>query len=94
MSELRLRKQALLVESELNRIALRLQYQQLQAATAGLCGKVETVGRWWPLMPVAGFFAARLFRRPGSAFGRAVSALKWLQPLYALWRAASRKRSD
>jgi hypothetical protein len=92
INELRLRKQALILESELNRLALRTECQNLWAATAGLSGKAKA-GYWgWALAPVAGFLTMRLFRRAESGLGRALSALKWLQPLYALWKSFGGKR--
>ena len=85
-----------MLESGLNRLALRAECQNLRAATAGLGGRVKAGGWWLVLAPVAGFLATRLVRRSESTLGRGLSALKWLLPLYDLWKSfdGDRKRSE
>ena len=90
LSPLQLRKQALLLESHLNRAALQGQVQDLRASTqwvgeaAAACRKLSP---WLLLLaPVAGILTVRSLGRPRSVIGRLVSVLKWVQPLYALWR--------
>jgi len=86
LGELALRKQALILESELNRLTLRAECQNVRAGIKGL-GAGNPSGWWWLLAPVAGFFAIRMFRRPGSVLNRAVSLLQWLPQVWTLWKS-------
>lgn len=94
LTELSLRKQALIVESELNRLALRTEVGHLRAATAGI-GRSAKAGSWlWLLAPVAGFWMTRRFRRRESAPNRAMSIFTALQSLYSLWTSFGGKRKE
>jgi hypothetical protein len=90
LDSLQLRKQALILESELNRIALRAESQNLRSATKWVGHATQTCRKLPPwlllLAPVAGFLVVRSLRRPASALSRFASMLKWVQPLYSLWR--------
>jgi hypothetical protein len=86
LGELALRKQALILESELNRLTLRGEYQNVRAGIRGL-GTRNQSGWWWLLAPVAGFFAIRLFHPPDSVLNRMGSLLKWLTPVWTLWKS-------
>ena len=85
-----LHKQALILESDLNRLALQAEYQSLRDATVRVSQVTQAWRRLAPwvllLAPVAGFLTIRSVRQPGSVIGRIGSALKWAQPLYSLWR--------
>jgi len=99
LARLRLHKQALLLESDLNRLALRAEWEQLRAATAHASDPMvawRKISPWLPLLaPLAGFLAVRTLRRPGSVLGGVISAVKWIQPLYSLWRRlASRQHRE
>ena len=98
LEQLRLQKQALVLESSLNRYALRAEYQELRRAAAWISNAARSPRQFTPLLvvlaPLAGFLVARSLRRPESLFKRLVSAAKWIGPLYSLWRsyATLRKR--
>jgi len=86
-------KQALLVESSLNRIALQTELQSLRSAS-GLM-KVVGVGRGGltPLLvvaaPVAGFLLGRRASSSASWLRRMATLLKWMGPVYGLWKGLS-----
>ena len=99
LEQSRLQKQALVLQSGLNRLELQLELQQLRSATAWMTGAVRAPRQlaplWVVLAPLAGFFLVRSFRRrPESLFHRLASAAKWIGPLYKLWQgfSASRKK--
>jgi len=82
-----------------NRLALRAEWEQLRAATAHASDPMaawRTIRPWLPLLaPLAGFLAVRTLRRSESALGGLISAVKWIQPLYSLWRRlASRQHRE
>ena len=89
-------KQALLVESSLNRLALQAEFQNLRSASGWMKAAAGGAGRFTPLLlllaPVAGFLLARRARGSGSWLGRSVTALKWIAPLYGVWRGFSGRR--
>ncbi len=91
LERLHQQKQALLLESTVNRLALEAEWKNLQAGVTRLSQAVRSP-RW--LVPVmvlapalAGFLLVRGRPRPGSLFRRAVSLVKWVIPLYKLWRS-------
>lgn len=92
LAELELRKRALVIESELNRLALRNDWQHLCTATQW----VGHMAQWWRqanpwltlLAPLAGVMTARtVMRGEGGIVSRALGLLKWVRPLLALWRS-------
>ena len=97
LTALRLRKQALLLESQMNRLALCLEYQQWRAA-GGLAGRArETWHQFRPwavlLAPVAGLLLVVGLRSrpktPGSLFKWAAaipSLLRWWRLLSGLFK--------
>ena len=94
LTELSLRKQALIVESELNRLTLRVEIDQLRAAAAGI-GRGAKAGGWLSLLaPLAGIWFMRRFRRRESAPDRTTSVLRSLLSLYALWKNFRGKRPE
>jgi hypothetical protein len=100
LEKLAAQKQALLVESSVNRLALQAELQNLRSATAWLKpltgGAGELAPRLLLLAPIAGFLLARLSRGSGSWLSRAATAAKWAGPLYGLWKrfAAARRHSE
>lgn len=99
LDNLRAQKQALLLESSLNRHALLADWQELRSATAWMSSAAQAPTRFVPflavLAPLAGFLVVRTLRRPESWFTRLVAAAKWIGPVYSLWRgyAAARKKA-
>ena len=90
LEKLNLQKQALLLESSLNRAALQAEIRSLRSATAWV-REATSLSReltpWLTLLaPVAGFLVARGTRRSGSWLSRILTAAKWIGPLYGLWR--------
>lgn len=91
LADLAVRKRALLVESDLNRLKLRSEWQQVRAATAWLSAPAQacrTAGPWLRVLaPLAGLLAARRFRRSESRSGKLLCLVRWIGPLYALWKS-------
>jgi hypothetical protein len=88
LDQLRLRKKALILESELNRLALLGEWQNLREATAGLGGGPKTRSWLLALAPMAGVMASRFFRRPRhEAPSRLSSLVRCVHPLYSLWKS-------
>jgi hypothetical protein len=91
-------RKTLVAESDLNRLVLQSEIQNLRKAL----GWVGEAGRWprklGPLMlvlaPLAGFLMARGTRRPDSWLNRLTAAAKWMGSLYTLWKAFSGSRAD
>jgi hypothetical protein len=98
LEKIRLHKQTLVLESSLNRHALRTELQDLRRATAWISNATHAPQRFAPLLvvlaPLAGFLAVRSLRRPESLFKRLVSAAKWIGPVYSLWRGYSAARKQ
>lgn len=90
LSELALRKQSLVLESELNRLTLQAEVQNVRAGIRGL-GTGNPSGGWWLLAPVAGFFVVRLLRRSTTAASPVMSLLKWLPSVWTLWKTFCEK---
>ena len=90
LKRLELRRRELVVQSTLNRLAFVEAWQQLETAWRPVERVVSTVrsARPWLLAvaPLAGFIAARRFRRGGSILTKALGVLRWIQPLLAVWR--------
>jgi hypothetical protein len=93
LEQFRLQKQALVLESSLNRHALRAEFQNLRSAAAWMSNATRAPRQlaplWVVLAPLAGFFLVRSFRRPHSLFNRVAAAAKWIGPLYTLWQRFS-----
>ena len=90
LDKLNLQKQALLLESSLNRAAFQAEIQRLRNATTWMRGASNISRELTPILallaPVAGFLVARRVRRSASWFGRIVTAAKMAAPIYGLWR--------
>jgi len=87
---LKQRKQALLLESELNRLVLRLEVERFRASTARIdasIAKARRLGPWMvPLISVLGFLAGRRARHGSSKSGWFKVALHYLPLLLRLGR--------
>ena len=98
IEQLRLQKQTLLVESSLNRHALISEMGALRSAFSSVSSAVLAPRRFAPfllvLAPLAGFFAFRGARRPGSLITRVAKVVKWIGPAYSLWRSFSAGRKQ
>jgi len=96
LNRLGAQKQALLLESGLNRHALLAEWRQLRSASARVGSAAHASSRFAPflavLAPLAGFLVIRSLRRPESLFTRLVAAAKWIGPVYSLWRGYSATR--
>jgi len=91
MTELQLRKQVLLLESDLNRLALRVECERLTGAgtwAGRLTGIRKAVGPWaLVLAPLAGVALAAGLRRPTGWFGVLSKGLALAGPLIQFLRA-------
>ena len=98
LDKLDLQKQALLVQSGLNRVALQAEIRSLRAATSWVREATSVSRELSPLLvllaPLAGFLVARGPRRRSSWLSRVVTAVKWVEPLYGLWKRFSPGRQE
>ena len=87
---LELRRRELVLQSTLNRLALRMELHNLQTALRPadrVVSSVRAAGPWlMVLAPLAGIIAARGLRGNGSGFSKLIGLLKYLQPILALWK--------
>jgi hypothetical protein len=100
LDRLALEKRALVAESGLHRLAVQLELQNLRAATAW----VSEAARWprthggvmMVLAPLVGFLLSKVCRHSDSWFNRVAAAVKWIGPLYTLWKSfpASRDKPE
>lgn len=98
LDKLNLQKQALLLESGLNRVALQAEIHSLRSATAWVREATSASRELTPLLlllaPLGGFLLARGSRRPSSWLSRIVTAVKWIGPLYGLWKSFARGQKE
>jgi hypothetical protein len=98
LANLDLQKQALLLESGLNRVTLQAEVQSLRSATAWVSDVSSTSRELAPLLvvlaPLAGFFLVRGSRRQDSWLSRLMALAKWVAPLYRLWKSFSASRGE
>jgi hypothetical protein len=91
-------KQALLLESGLNRLALQAEIQRLRAVTTWAGEATRASRHLAPLVlllaPLAGFLVARRGHRSHSWLGRLAAAIRWIAPLYRIWKILSPARSE
>src|SRR5262245_2867132 len=90
LKALELRRRELVLRSSINRLTMRVELQQVQAALrpAGqILSLVRTIRPWVLVLAAgAGIFATRSVRHNGSGFSKAMGILKWIQPLLVLWK--------
>ena len=96
--QLRLRKQALILESEANRRRLESEWQHLRAATSWM-GEARRLGQkarpWWPLVAsLAGFLAVRGFRKSSPLLNRTGSILSLITTALSLWKQTRAKPGE
>lgn len=102
LARLRAQKQALVLESTLNRLALQTEAENLRSAASRIADAtrpLRSVRLFNPflliLAPVAGFFIVRSLRGSSdSLFDRVLSAAKWIQPAIALWNSFNKRPED
>jgi hypothetical protein len=98
LEQLRVQKQALVLESSLHRHTLLLELRQLRDSVGWIGNAARAPQRFVPfltiLAPLAGFLAFRSLRSPGTLFRRLVTAAKWIGPIYSLWRSYSSVRKE
>jgi len=91
-------KQALLLQSGLNRAAFQVELQSLRSATAWVKEVTGASRKLTPVLlllaPIGGFFLARGARRSASRLSRLMALAKWALPLYRLWKSISARRSE
>ena len=96
LERVHLQKQALILESSLNRYALRAELQVLRSAAGWMSTATRAprrvAGVLTLLAALAGFFAVKSARRPDSWLNRLAALAKWVGPLYTLWRSFSAPR--
>jgi len=96
LDKLAVQKQALLVASSLNRLAIQAEVRNLRAATAWVRAAAVGSEQFAPwllsLTPIAGFLLAKVSRRPDSWLSRVLAAAKWVGPLYGVWKRLSAAR--
>jgi hypothetical protein len=92
------RKQALIIESNLNRIALQIECENLRTATRPLHeigSAAHRMGPWLlPLAPLAGLLAAGFLRKRSGLLGTLASLLRSVPPVLALWQQFRRATGD
>ena len=94
----RLRKQALLLESEANRRLLESEWQQLRSAASWM-GEAKRMGQkarpWWPLLvSVAGFLALRGFKKSSPFIRSAGSVLSLITTALSIWKQTRTKAAE
>lgn len=100
---LRLHRQALIVESDLNRLTIEAEIQKIRASTAWIRGTIQTYQQIRPFIslaaPVLGFLVVRLFRAKPKAAAKPEpeqhqrSSFGWARLLpivFSIWRSRSK----
>jgi hypothetical protein len=90
LKSLELRRRELVLRSTVNRLAIRVELQNVQTAlrpAERIVGSVRMVKPWLlVLAPLAGILAARSLRNNGSGLSSVMKVLTWMEPLLALWK--------
>ena len=92
ITKLNLQKQALVLESSLNRLKMQAEWEHLHSSTAQLAGAGRKRAPLLLLLaPIAGFFLARGAKssKPSSWFGWITTGMKLIGPAVALWKSFS-----
>lgn len=94
MIALQTRKQALLLESDLNRLRLRAEFNNLQEST-GFVKNLRRFGSWASfLVPAAGVIVALVLKRSSMAGGLLRLVLAGAPEWIRLWRSFRRLLSE
>ena len=89
MSALQSRKEALLLESDLNRLRLRAEFNNLREG-ASILNRLRRFGSWASVLgPVAGIIVTLVLKRTFPAGGLLRKALAGAPGLVRLWRGVS-----
>jgi hypothetical protein len=92
------RKKALLLESEMNRLVLRLELEKFRNSTARLDSTFSTVRRFgpWllPLVSAVGLFAGRRARKGAAAGGWLSVAIRLLPAILQLRRTKAATQTE
>ena len=95
LEQYRLQKQVLILESDLQRLALRTEWDNLRSATAWMneaAGIGRKVSPWlFMLAPVAGFFASRVLGHRRGSWRFLLSLTRWIPRAFAWWKSFAGK---
>jgi len=98
LERLSLEKQALLLEGSSKRLVLQAELRELRSATGwlGAAGRISQEAKplLFMLVPLLSSLLAKISRRPDSWSFRIAGALKWIAPLYQLWKSFASSRKD
>ena len=98
LDKLILERQTLVAESGLHRLTFQAELQNLRSATAWVSEAARWPRKAGPLLlvlaPLADFLLTRISRREDSWFKRVSGAIKWIGPLYTLWKSFSASRKE
>jgi hypothetical protein len=91
LEQYRLQKQVLILESNLNRLALRSAWNDLRSATAWMheaAGIGRKVSPWlFLLAPVAGFFASRALGKRRGSWSFLLFLARWIPKAFSWWKS-------
>ena len=94
LSQTNSHKRALVIESELNRQVLRVEFGRIRLQTERLKHGYDWAHHAWKwAMPLAGFLLARKFKGRGSPLAKGSFVVSALGTLWKIWRNARAKRS-
>jgi hypothetical protein len=92
LTESNARKRALVIESELNRQILRVEFGRIHVHTERLKhGYGWAQGAWKWAVPVAGFLLARKFKHAPGVFTKSSFVMTALGALWKVWQIARAK---
>jgi hypothetical protein len=91
----RLQKQVLILESNLHRLALRTEWNNLRSATAWMdeaAGIGRKVSPWlFLLAPVAGVFASRALGHRRGSWRLLLALARWIPRAFSWWKSFAGK---
>jgi hypothetical protein len=98
LAQYRLQKQVLIFESNLHRLALRTEWDNLHSATAWMhnaAGIGRKVGPWLLLLaPVAGIFASRVLTHRRGSWRFLLSLARWIPRAFSWWKSFAGKPAE
>lgn len=95
LKELQVRKRDLLVESEMNRQALRVEMRSLRMHVEQYqrgYGWAQSAWKW--AAPFAGFLFARKFQNTAGAFAKGSAVVNALSGIWRMWTSVKEKRKQ